>query len=1165
MKRLWLVPYLLLTLQARAVPSSFDRQTAEMASLYKSLETEKAWKLLGTLQKTPLSKLPAASQSKLLLSRAHMLYRRSENHLAELSLDYAFQLAAGPAQKARINLMRAREALDQNRFRDLDGHLQAVVQFLARNADGKPHPEIVLSCLTLRARFLTARGEADQAYLLLEAARQLPGASQSWELEIALAELSTHSRRGEQARAHIDKALRILIGGNDWEAIVRTLSACDGDNLFQPRLIPSGSQSAAWELAWGQQIARDKKTPPLVRLWALRWLVTRAPDAGRARLAPRLSEIEAVQHPMAAMLFQEALARQERVQGKNPQVRVNTLFRQALKLRLFADHPLYRWLSSAALGETLAALQVDRNVALQTLQEGLIANQTPGDWLNRQGLHCSKLELQLDSLDLEGARATIALILKDMGNSRTPALRLEGMNIMLNAILAGGRDDNSILDNPVDVKPGEPGYYLLRDAQSQVCERLLQEAQICEAEQPGNAAVPLFQGAVSAVLGRTYEAMTADEKALSELSPEDNPVLVAELQKLMAWELQRLHRYEESDAHLKQAIEVCRKAALPFQSVQYQQIRILLKLTTHHYSEALKLADQLLENYPTFTPWARTTWLLLKCRALAGLDRGAEAAHLLETYPPADKDARLVPIVLREAGHLHPDPRQAAADLEKAFDAIYEREISALLAPVAGEYAQTLETLGQFHEAAEVCQKALKRCLELRQLYPVEMRNSASEKSRLDSLLQRFVRLLLHEGRSAEALKWIETADRLQFLPESQSLSTQDPETTRLLKVLEERRLQVGRLGPESPEGQRVAARAEFQTVLNELRSHNPEVDLLAPVNVADLAQLQPKLPEDAAVLVLYPTEEEVVVQLATRDAMRLSEVHVSASDLLARIKLWRKQLQDPADTQLQGMQSPGRRFYEQLLGDVQPLLRDKKRLYIVPAGPLWYLPMDTLVDDKGQFLGERFAISILTSPDLRGLQDPAARAAGPALVLANPTGDLNGAEDEGRDVAAALAGSRLLSGREATLAELQQQAPKARILHLACHATVGAESLNASHLELAGGDASLKDVYGMQLQKGSLVFLSSCQSGIGQEQPGREVASFCSAFRAAGSSSVIASLWKVDDLATRVLIQAFYRELAQGVGPGQALAAAKRELALDPRFKHPYYWAPFFLSGDPR
>jgi len=65
------------------------------------------------------------------------------------------------------------------------------------------------------------------------------------------------------------------------------------------------------------------------------------------------------------------------------------------------------------------------------------------------------------------------------------------------------------------------------------------------------------------------------------------------------------------------------------------------------------------------------------------------------------------------------------------------------------------------------------------------------------------------------------------------------------------------------------------------------------------------------------------------------------------------------------------------------------------------------------------------------------------------------------------------------------------------------------------------------------------------------------------GGQNVLASLWAVNDQSTRELMVRFYRDLLATRG-AEALARAQRELRQrDIRYRHPYYWAGFVISGS--
>ena len=73
-------------------------------------------------------------------------------------------------------------------------------------------------------------------------------------------------------------------------------------------------------------------------------------------------------------------------------------------------------------------------------------------------------------------------------------------------------------------------------------------------------------------------------------------------------------------------------------------------------------------------------------------------------------------------------------------------------------------------------------------------------------------------------------------------------------------------------------------------------------------------------------------------------------------------------------------------------------------------------------------------------------------------------------------------------------------------------------------------------------------------------------AFLQVGSTSVLATLWEVEDRSTVDLMKSFYWHLnasQQGHNKARGLANAQRALIASRDYEHPYYWAPFVLVGS--
>jgi CHAT domain-containing protein len=175
--------------------------------------------------------------------------------------------------------------------------------------------------------------------------------------------------------------------------------------------------------------------------------------------------------------------------------------------------------------------------------------------------------------------------------------------------------------------------------------------------------------------------------------------------------------------------------------------------------------------------------------------------------------------------------------------------------------------------------------------------------------------------------------------------------------------------------------------------------------------------------------------------------------------------------------------------------------------------------------------------------------------------------------------GSRLLSGDEATESAFKQQARDYRVLHFSTHGYFNMRNPLFSGLELAAdgnndGRLEVHEILGLSLNA-VLVTLSACESGMGSgyfnELPaGDEFIGLARAFLLAGSHSVLATLWPVDDRSTVAIMEGFYKRMEQagrtdGHNNNQAVALAQvqRDLKNSSRYKHPFYWAPFVLIGQ--
>lgn len=105
------------------------------------------------------------------------------------------------------------------------------------------------------------------------------------------------------------------------------------------------------------------------------------------------------------------------------------------------------------------------------------------------------------------------------------------------------------------------------------------------------------------------------------------------------------------------------------------------------------------------------------------------------------------------------------------------------------------------------------------------------------------------------------------------------------------------------------------------------------------------------------------------------------------------------------------------------------------------------------------------------------------------------------------------------------------------------------------------KEIAGMNLKNVELTTISSCDSGLG-DVTGDGVFGLQRAFKKAGAQSILMSLHKVDDEATRILMVEFYRNLMDGKSKHQSLKDAQKHLRKveNGKYNKPEYWASFIM-----
>ncbi|GAB4579218.1 MAG: CHAT domain-containing protein [Anaerolineales bacterium] len=304
-------------------------------------------------------------------------------------------------------------------------------------------------------------------------------------------------------------------------------------------------------------------------------------------------------------------------------------------------------------------------------------------------------------------------------------------------------------------------------------------------------------------------------------------------------------------------------------------------------------------------------------------------------------------------------------------------------------------------------------------------------------------------------------------------------------------------------------------------------------------------------------------------DAVRLSVTTHEIENLLQRFKVNLGFVPRSSAKQRENLianaQNVLQLLYEYLIAPITALLSRESSLIIVPHGLLHYLPFHALYDGE-HYLVENFEITYLPAASLLANHQTTVASRQEMLIMGHSLeGRLPYAAEEAQQIAK-LWKLTALNERDASLQSFLAQAKDARLIHLACHGEFRADNPLFSGLTLEGGTLTTLDIFNMRLQA-SLVTLSACLTGRSVIEAGDELFGLMRAFLSAGAASLLLTHWPVADESTAQLMHDFYQNLKRGQTKAKALQTIQRQFLSGEKgqakdFRHPYYWAPFFLVG---
>jgi CHAT domain-containing protein/tetratricopeptide (TPR) repeat protein len=511
---------------------------------------------------------------------------------------------------------------------------------------------------------------------------------------------------------------------------------------------------------------------------------------------------------------------------------------------------------------------------------------------------------------------------------------------------------------------------------------------------------------------------------------------------------------------------------------------------------------------------------------------------------------------------------------------------------------QVHELLGDLALAAGAAERASEHyvhsvgCIEqLRSGIRVDEYRSAFVKGRL-SVYAKLIRLCLAAGseRQAEAFYYLESCkartlvdllvNQLEVIPtETDGASGELWRQWRRLR--EELRWFYSRVSQSELEGRRrlafnrqtlqgeIRAREQELTELTRLAQlHDPRFVWLENVAGMTVAELREALADDEAVIEYYFDGDELKIFVVDRVALRVIDAPChrgQLKELILRLKFQLEKFHYGATylaahgaRLLESANACLGELYRALFAPVAELVTNR-RLILIPHDLLHNVPFQAL-HDGAAYLLDRHEISYAPSARLFALCTARpARQPERALIFGVADEVAPRISEEIRALQQLFPAAHCFTGSEARAQTLAEHLPASDLVHIACHAVFRQDNPMFSAFRLAGEWLNFYDICALRTQA-SLVVLSGCSTGVNRIYAGDELLGLTRGFLTAGAASLVVSLWAVNDPATAELMTDFYGRLRAGASPRAAL----REAALQLRqaYPHPYYWAPFVLTG---
>lgn len=489
--------------------------------------------------------------------------------------------------------------------------------------------------------------------------------------------------------------------------------------------------------------------------------------------------------------------------------------------------------------------------------------------------------------------------------------------------------------------------------------------------------------------------------------------------------------------------------------------------------------------------------------------------------------------------------------------------------------------LGSLNQAVEIVEQ-LRRGIASQEFRSQYFENKIA-------IYEELVDLYVEKGMAREAFNTAERAKARAFLDllagaeEVGYRSDLDPEVKALIARERDLEKKIEFLAGDPAQPRAIM---EHDSVLKALIEAFPDYRTLKARQPIAVEELQARLDDRTAVVEYFLGGKTGFVFVVTRDRLSVRRLDDEPVSIYEKVDSLRKVIRSKKD-----FTECGKELYDMLIFPLRRDLEPADRLCIVPHSALHHLPFAALVVSREprRLLIEDYDIFYSPSASVYALtREKESRKMVKSAIFAKsnfaehpdwfdiPLPGTNAEKDSlvaNRVLPGVTVYSDVASQNPPSEANAKRHAGEYDILHFATHGKLDTDSPLDSRIVLSGdsiedGNLKVREIFNLKLNA-CLVTLSACQTGqlkafagSGRYALGDELTGLSRAFIYAGAPSVVASLWKVSDAATVLLMVGFYKNLKDH-DKTRALCDAQRSLMKSEYYSAPFYWAPFVVIGD--